>query len=424
MLQQQQQPTAGGQSPYQQQPQQQLPNQYQQLQSLINSNQYMVQVGANNGGNIDSGDKHPRINMDYEGFLSFNEALNPEKQRILHDDLEQIAAMTLTDDEEYLYTLFMSQDYFHLPKVLFNFISSLYRQKYANLYDKYPSLHVYMINVLCNLIYNSEATLKRHCSKSSSRVPMAGNLDKFAKLIPPRKRRREQNTNTITTAAVDDNEPKAKKSSVEGEKHPFKKLTIYKKYETLLNVGRCTEYCIPAEFASLFMDVNQSLVKYHKKNGAPAITLNGLTVTFSKSPIFLIRSYMTKNWYFYALEHMDTVSDILSRMTKLTATNEAFQLGKKVNMITYPLGGNKMEKEKEQSAEFYIVALNSMSCFSLADRSFYCRGYVDEWFSYNSSDTTMTQDEFETSTRTLNDNKNRYNEIYINSLGDSDVEEE
>lgn len=300
-----------------------------------------------------------------ENIKAFNDCFPKNEREAMAADFSLLEKMNLIDNDDKLYTLFMHSPSFHNSKYYFEFMSSMYRDHYKELYEKYESLSVYVEFCLATIIFENEARLKSICISNTLRLPNSGS--KFTKML--RNKRNFQDTNNA--------EPNAKISKMNKPKHPFFDTEFYKSNQTIFSIGKCMLYCIPPDFAALFVQIKSSMV--NKMEKSTPIPVKGLKITFSRPIICLISGRVNKTYTFENLEHLTHLGSIISEMTGLTQMRDAFTFGNKKNLQMIHIATSKAieSPSKCYDSGFIMVVVNNMSGYKLSNDTFTSRTYSD-----------------------------------------------
>ncbi|AYP97909.1 GrBNV gp06-like protein-like protein [Mauternbach virus] len=388
----------------QQQPQQQQhsPQQNLQLSTLSEQVQHMPQVMNNTSAfpmpqtayvnnliastatsnSTPNPNQFDVVNMTYDDFKSEKTFLSEETYKTLADDFSQITKMNLIDDidPDLLYTLYVRHSAFIYNEYYFGLLSNLYRKRYNTLYDKYPSLSVYVEFCLATIIFKSEEMFRNHCISKTLKIPTSGNATGFNKLIRTNLKRP-----TSTNNAKD--EPQVKKNNL--SKHPFFNTSVYKAKQILFSIGKCTDHCIPADFASLLFTVTKGVVK--KMDGKIAHPYEGLKVTFTKPVLCLLSDRKVKDFKYSYLEHLSQLDYLLTKMIGKSILNSQFQLGKKQKLGALYLSSGKFEDLDKVSSGYLMTLVNNLSLFQMGNNAMMCKTYSDLVF--NLDDQTQINDD-------------------------------
>lgn len=327
-------------------------------------------IAATNSGSSQqsnaNANKFEVVNMTYEDFKSERECRLNASYEALANDFSKITKMNLLDDDNMLYTLMVRHVAFDNKQYCFGALANLYRERYSDLYSKYDSLSVYIEYCLSTIIFTSESKLRSACITNAVRLPNSGNFAGFSKIM--RNKRKLETTDGSTLDAKISRRSNNKQTM---PRHPFYDSTFYKMKQILFSIGKCTEYCIPAEFSSLsFMSAQSTLNKLDKTTTTP---YQGLKLTFPKPLVCILNTRDCKNFTFIDMEHMSNLAIILNEMTGKAVSPTSFSFGTKQKMeIINIADGRTMEKSY---TDFTMTLVHNMSIFQLMNNSLVGKSY-------------------------------------------------
>jgi len=312
------------------------------------------------------------VNMTYDNFKSEKTFLSDEPYKMLAEDFTKVTKMNLLDDEDpdLLYTLFVRNSAFNNNTYYFGALANLYRNRYSDLYEKYPSLSVYVEFCLATIIFKSEEMLRSNCISNVVKLPNSGNTSGFNKLIRTSKKR------SAAPIDVEHGAPKVKISNV--TKHPFFDTSSYKSKQTLFSIGKCTDYCIPADFASLSFVSTQGTV--NKMDAKVSHPFDGLKLTFLKPVLCILTDRICKTYKFSYLEHLSQLANLLTKMTGKGISNSQFGFGKKQKLNVLRISSGQFEDVEKVSKGYIMTLVNNLSIFQLGNNTLLCKTYSDLLF--------------------------------------------
>jgi hypothetical protein len=277
-----------------------------------------------------------------DNFNKILKSKNNSIDHILHKrlnvDFKLVETMNLLDDDS-LETLYLASPGFTDNKYFFSTLVQLYRSKYTDLYERNPNLDGCVSFWVATIIYESESVLHSLCSqRNSSFIPCGEN----PALLSMKRLRRSEAVPAAAVKPID-----VKKVSMQElmraknheqkeiiKLHPFLKSGLYKQYQTLFHIGRCTKYCISSDFATLNATIVTGLV--NKYSNQTKLQYDGFHVNFDKPIISFVSHRMGKDFSYFNVCGFNELSNLIKRMTTLEASQEAFSFGtkRKMNMRT------------------------------------------------------------------------------------------
>lgn len=283
----------------------------QSQQSTIIPSWYSAYNNNRNNDHIKNLENNIVIDASSQELTKFNtkpcEALFTEELRMDFDDFKR---MTLIDDYEILDNLFSYSNQFNNSKIAASMIISLYRNKYKDLFERYPSLSSYMLFVIIIIIENSyEGFLKIFKGlKTENRLaikPQTARTSKFSLIY--RKRKLETTDNTTATGADnDDGVGPSKIDKVAKREHPFFSTNFYVKYNILFNIGELSKHLLPSEFAIFTIRLKKTQIKTYGQNQR---MVPGIISNFNVPILFTITKRVNKGNEYYNMEHSDRLTD-------------------------------------------------------------------------------------------------------------------
>nr|UBR58421.1 gp06-like protein [Oryctes rhinoceros nudivirus] len=354
-------------------PQQQAPIQAQpptvQTQSQTQYPKYLSSLA--NASNSGSGSSKTVIEDMEQPKISMDEAFDANRKAELMRDYETFKSMTLLDDEEVLYNLYLNSPAFTTSKFKVSILCAYYKDKYSDLVAKYDSVSVYLEFVLSKIIYSSEASLKDACASRTIRLPKSGGTSDFLRMFGCKKR---------GAVRMDAESPATKRTKQ--VTHPFLKTDEYKMQPILYNIGKCSDYAIPSEFAELFAHAQYESVTRITSGNKKEIMM-GLKVTFTKPIVCILVSKSVASFTFISLEHLSTFGNILSNMTSLGKLEDTFAFGAKQSMQIETVNTGRIETKTDQKFDhgFFVAIINTMQVCKLSNKTLSSKTYANVVFS-------------------------------------------
>lgn len=312
----------------------------------------------------------PPLKQSFDEALQASETSNDNfKRDELLKDFEEIKRMTLLDDDEEMYNLLMNSPSMEQnKKFLISFLCMRYKEKYSELFEKYDSLSVYLEFVIQKIVSSNEMQLKNACVSRTVRVPSSGGSTTFTNLFKMRKRGTPASDNLCAIPA----------KKVQKIPHPFLSTNIYTSKPILFNIGKCTEYVAPSQFATLF--IHAQYCEISKLNAGKKDMFEGLRISFSKPVTCLIVTKEVSSFTFASLEHLTPLGVVLENMTGLGKLDDTFAFGTRQNLkFENVLTGECTSKsdQKFDNNYFNIVVVNSMNGYKLSNGTLSCRSYAN-----------------------------------------------
>lgn len=306
--------------------------------------------------------KRQSINM--ENVKRQDEVIHELITEELKVDFHRVEEMTLLDDDDILYTLYMKNHGFNNRKYLYSLLCNMYKEKYADLYELYPSLCVWVSFCLGVLICRSEANLRCIARSSANiKIPTVSNNSAFG--IMSRKRIRMSSTVVEPEELSEQLSDQPSKRPRINAKHPFCQLPFYIEHGTMFKLGTMIKYCVPSDFSVLFVDAKEApCAKIVTKNERS--TYNGIRGMFKRSVVASLQFRRVQNYPFINIPFMNTVGDLLSKMSGLSIENDPFTMGTKLNMIIENLSDERQKMQysdkKDDDNDYYMTLITSFQC--------------------------------------------------------------
>lgn len=385
------------------------------------NNQYMNTLVMNNAmssmNSNDSSSKSPIVDMVFDNFKDENDVFTQVDRQKLAADLSLIERLNLVDDEDRIYTL-----YTHLPHMnyntnyLFTTLAQIYREKYNNLYIKYPSLTVYVEFCLGFLIYHTAQKLIDACTSSRTMaLPCSANS---SSLIQHRRRKyaiKRPNQTTKPTSPLkngssgddapttsknndandaDDNKsndndaPPVKKIKMLKPIHPFFESSLYKSHESIFHIGRFIRYLIPADFAPLYTSYQRGQWPRWETTGS--VKTSGIRVVFNRPVVTLLgRCPQSVKFVLTACQHFERIRDTLEQMSGYKSEQDLVRYGCKKNLQTIMIKQNSVKTGALHESGFNITIMSNFTVHVRGNNLMTARGYTDNV--YNLSNTEITE---------------------------------
>lgn len=353
---------------------------------------------------------------------SFKEAFNRADRAKMLADFEVCESMTLLNDLDTMYTIYINQCSFNKNKqYLFYIISGFYKKNYGEMYEKYPSLNTFVDFCIAMLVFRSMRDLKNACKSASSTCnntlsnPEAGLV--VSRLIrtrkpyrgenPELKKARDQTTLDATLQQASNPNEQSAATSTENTanadsapmydtlekklaEHPVLKTEIVKTNEDLFNIGRCFKYCIPSEFIPLFarLDLGQAT---RLGSNTERSTRSALVCTLSRPFFGHLWSRTVKQGQYMHFSQMENLAEIVTAMTGLTNSNTSFDYGKTKDLsVQNVTNGNVMSNEMSFGTKgcHNIAIIDRINIFGVANKSFTTKSFSKNAYIMNEQETS------------------------------------
>lgn len=251
---------------------------------------------------------------------------------MLQEDFKRICEMTLLDNEEYLYSLFLKSPAFTTVEFLCNYLVSLYSTKYAELIEKYPSIMPWLIFCIGICRSHNEANLKNLCCLDTVKQIRISQASPF-KLVCKRR-------------TPEDVSPEAKRAKMQSAQNPFYKNPIYVAHRVLFSIGRCANYCVPSEFAALFLNVTVGQVSKISSGNVKDV-IKGFRGSLSRTIVCSLQSRETE-YTCYRVAFVDNLLEIMTKLTGYPINFNQLNIGIKKNMMRRNLIGSNLDEVRIQ----------------------------------------------------------------------------
>lgn len=297
------------------------------------------------------------------------EALFTEELRMDFDDFKR---MTLVDDYEILDNLFSYSNQFNNSKIAASMIISLYRNKYKDLFERYPSLSSYLLFVVIIIIENSyEGFLKIFKGlKTENRLAIKAQITRTSKFSLIYRKRKLETTSTADDATSNNNNDDggagpSKIDKVAKREHPFFSTNFYVKYNILFNIGEISKHLLPSEFAIFTIRLKKTQIKTYGQNQR---MVPGIISNFNVPILFTITKRINKGNEYYNMEHSDRLNDYF----KLAFDKDMYALNcsilknqKLVQLVTpFKVEAETMTKSLLTNNEHKYIMLDNLQFWS------------------------------------------------------------
>lgn len=321
--------------------------------------------------------------MDEKSVKLYGEIVNYTNMMALKNDLSLIKNFNLVDDPELLDNLYLNQTMMHENLFLYNLLSLMYHKRYASLFEKYPSLDIWLTYCLITLIWSTERELKDRATKLSGnefQMPKCGGINTVFTPIGRTKRNR---SNGSQASEVPVCEKKAKLSEEDLRAvHPFLKMDEYIQFSTRYNIGKCIEYVLPADFMETVV-TTQFGPTTHIGSERTKTTLNGVRIKLSTPIISVVTCRIsggTQKYLYMQLKFMEALTSIVERLTNLKEVNDCITFGSRQDtkcrdiMTDKPLA-NLSTETSDTTTDFMLPLLNNFTVFARKNGTFQAKAY-------------------------------------------------
>lgn len=370
-------------------------------------------TGMNNiGGGPSTGVLDPYAVIDFDNLdMSLEQAFPMHERNAMRKDFEALEKMTLLNCFTTMYTLYLSQDNLKSdPKFLMSTLSGLYKTNYAVLFNKYPSLHVYVDFCLAIIIFRSPKDLKTICSSYNNNNVVTNPNTKLmvSRLIRTRKRCAPSTQAPVPAKQPIIHEPSSGNSSSSSSsdndnmsfeskcmKHPLMNTEIVRNLRIAFNIGECLQFCIPTEFIPMFVKAQTGMANRQVKN--ERIPKKALILNVSRPSVTSICNRATKDKKeYYYLQSMDSLGAVITKMSKLQQMPYSFDYGRIQDLVISMV----MDQNNDTSCMFdtknmiftmgmyNITLIDRITVFQLANDAFTTKSYSNTVYMLNSNETT------------------------------------
>lgn len=269
----------------------------------------------------------------------------------LQRDFKLVHEMTLTDDDEYMYSLYIKSAAFTNMEFLCSYLVSLYSTKYSELINAYPGVLPWLIFCVTMCRSRGEGRLRKMCSVDTVKSISLSQASAF-KFVS---RRRP----AVDTA--DEDSESAKRARSSQVPHPFLKNTYYQSHRALFSIGRCANYCVPSDFASLFLSVSPGMVRLAISGSKEKSIVPGYRATLSRRVVCSLQSREI-NYTCYRVAYVDDLLATVAKVTGHPVNFDQLSIGIKMSMTSVKLLGN------ESDLEPYKMSSNNLE----SDKHYFC----------------------------------------------------
>lgn len=297
---------------------------------------------------------------------------------VLREDFDAITKMNLIDDEDTLYTLFMKSPSFIDIEFMINFLINMYRVKYEDLYNRYPSLSIFTTFCLSVVLARSENNLKSICNAASGNIPQGCTKSIFGMMSRKREAIYINTDNTRMRFEV-----KKRKAQIV---HPLLSHSFYLEHKSVFNLGTLTRYCVPTEFSILFTTAKPGAVlKILSRDNK--VMYDGIRGTFSRSVVIALQSKAVSTYVFTHAPFMNNIGELITDMTGLSTENDIFNVGIKRkaifdNITTKTVTG---AEKVNYTDGFYMGVLSTFMCVATDSKTVDIRSYVERGYKLDDS---------------------------------------
>lgn len=255
----------------------------------------------------------------------------PEYQ-IQHNDYTAFKAMDLMDEDS-LDSIYAMHKLFPDAKYKYTFLSTLYRNKYSDLYEKYPGLPTFMAFTLYVAVHYDFNTLAAMKSTRLGPVLKRG-ADNYSLLNPFIKRRKQTQSGSAVQntagAAVD----------TASKKHPFLETKDYLQSSKLYKFGSAVSTLfVPPDFAICEGVLMPTKIRPFTKEGSGGVKkeFEGLTLKMNLPILSNVLSEKRKFYnYNITTENINSLRWLLRNMTdNLSLSNIAIGIRKEAKVRSY-----------------------------------------------------------------------------------------
>lgn len=259
-------------------------------------------------------EKPSAVESQSEDVLTFNtklcESLFTDELRMDFDDFKR---MTLIDDYEILDNLYSYSGQFNNSKIAASTIISLYRNKYKDLFERYPSLSSYILFVVIVIIENSYTGFLNIFKnlKTENRLAIKPKTIRDSKFSLVYRKRKLDATDSSSLSGRDNethDNANAEMSKRAKREHPLFSTKFYVKNHILFNVGELWKHLLPCEFAIFVVRLKKAPIKTY---GQTQQTVSGIVVNFNVPILFTINKRTTKGNDYHNMEHAERLNDYM-----------------------------------------------------------------------------------------------------------------
>lgn len=276
-------------------------------------------------------------------------------------DFEKLCKLNLIDDEDDLDNLYKIFPLFESKELAFNTLVTMYSEKEAELFVKYPSLLCWLYFNLMILITSSEASLILKCKSSVGEIPKVSN-NKITHLLGKRK----ANFKKVEEEPITEKEIKFKNHIIYNDDKTKHYLNNQK---MLFSIGMACKYNVPIEFGGMFMKVmNSDIRKYNNKTGnVPAYyVFSGLRIEFDRKVVSSVFTKYAKTFPFVNVMFFSKITDVIKALSEkqYTFDTDPINVGSGSNQTicdvfqgsTIKCGPQKIEFDLEKNLHVTLIS--------------------------------------------------------------------
>lgn len=281
-----------------------------------------------------------------EDLSSFTEAQNLIYTDQLKSDFQEVIYMNITDDDSLDY-LYMKQDIITYPNAFLELIYNRYKEKYEQLIERNPGMSWWLYGGLAYMLHQSYSSFKERCKTTTGSITpkISGKRSR----IPFKHAINVKKSKTTT-------EPKVEIH------HPYTKLDHFIQHNYLYNFGKTAEFCVPIDFAGLFMEVTKGLVNKRAKGCDDKRLFNGLNCKFTRKFLAFMCSVSIKTDVYHNIQNAENITNIIQKMTGCNLDTHPFRLSTLKAQHTFDIISseyNSFQNSKIYNGEDVLIALVS-----------------------------------------------------------------
>lgn len=335
---------------------------------------------------------------------------------LLSNDYDSVVNMNLVDNDN-LDNLYSMIDKLAQPNFAFNMFTNLYAEKYSHLFKQYPSLHTYVSTLLFCIAKKNESFILT--LGTNSVVPTINCCN--ARLLDRFKRKRDftlatSTINTSTAAASaaltstcnnvvvnninntnnnknnDDTDGPSTSKNIRFDYtqpiHPMMNTEFYKSRSIYFNIGKCTRYINPSEFALINSTITVAKIKKYISHKKTEI-YSGIKIDLDKpilSAVNLRQNDTHSNRNFFAMEPIECLMTAISKATNLSFNKDAFTMGKQQTLKCLDLDDeSNTDPTKLDSNGFTVAVLHQFNVFQFNNDTLGGRTFANKLLYINNS---------------------------------------
>lgn len=330
--------------------------------------------------------KPVQVPVDIVTVKSWSEAVKSVQTEEMVKDLNEIKNMNLTDDEDYLFNMYVHSPGLSDQLTLVSFLGGLYEAKYSHLFEKYNSLIMWLYYVLyqsiCRGLKNvveDNSTHKEEISKNT-----------FSKFITRKslKRKMASHAKEMSGPSV----PKIFKTNIEqpnileGKKHIFYTTSVYTGNPEVFTIGKFINQLLPSDFAIL-----SSSCTFRKSNIAmgnnAAEMVNCGHIAFAQPILVQMFARSVRTYVFVGASNVEKLINAVKAMVNLECIN-GLTIGtlKEQTMSNLDVGHDKVKFDMNLMKEpdrIMCCVLSYVRCSMNNQRSVEIKGYASNFYALN-----------------------------------------